>query len=227
MKPGTRGVEFMVHRFIVLSLALAFVAAAQAADKPAAAETAAPKIDAAKGQQVASQICAACHNPDGNSAVAANPKLAGQHADYLYKQMKNFKAEGGKPAERNNPIMVGMVAALADQDMKNVAAWYAIQTQTGELAKNQDIQVGQKLYRAGDASRGLPACAACHGPAGAGIPAQYPRIGGQFADYTEAQLKAFRTGERGNDPNKMMRAVAAKMSDVEIKAVSDYVAGLR
>ena len=215
----------MVHRFIALSLSLAFAATVQAADKPASAET--PKVDAAKGQQIAAQICAACHNPDGNSAVAANPKLAGQHADYLYKQLKNFKADGGKPAERNNPIMGGMVAALTDQDMKNVAAFYASQVQKGEQAKSQAIEAGQKLYRAGNASKGLPACAACHGPAGAGIPAQYPRIGGQFAEYTEAQLKSFRAGERANDPNRMMRAVADKMSDTEIKAVSDYIAGLR
>ncbi|MBI4989694.1 MAG: cytochrome c4 [Rhodocyclales bacterium] len=217
----------MVHRFIALSLALALAVTVQAADKPASAEKTAPKVDAAKGQQVATQICAACHNPDGNSAVAANPKLAGQHADYIYKQLKNFKADGGKPAERNSPIMGGMVAAINDQDMKNVAAWYASQTQKGEQAKNQAIEAGQKLYRAGNAGKGLPACAACHGPAGAGIPAQYPRIGGQFAEYTEAQLKAFRAGERANDPNKMMRAVADKMSDAEIKAVSDYIAGLR
>lgn len=217
----------MVHRFIALSLAFAFAVTAQAADKPTSAETASPKVDAAKGQQVAAQICAACHNPDGNSALAANPKLAGQHADYLYKQLKNFKADGGKPAERNSPVMGGMVAALTDQDMKNVAAWYASQTQKGEQAKAQAIEAAQKLYRAGDAARGLPACAACHGPAGAGIPAQYPRIGGQFAEYTETQLKAFRAGERGNDPNRMMRAVTAKMSDAEIKAVADFVAGLR
>lgn len=217
----------MVHRFIVLPLALAFAVTAHAADKPASAEKTAPKVDAAKGQQVAAQICAACHNPDGNSAVAANPKLAGQHADYLYKQLKNFKADGGKPAERNNPIMGGMVAAITDQDMKNVAAFYASQAQKGEKAKNPAIEAGQKLYRAGNAAKGMPACAACHGPAGAGIPAQYPRIGGQFAEYTEAQLKSFRAGERANDPNRMMRAVADKMSDAEIKAVSDYIAGLR
>jgi cytochrome c553 len=217
----------MVHRFIVLPLALAFAVTAHAADKPASAEKTAAKVDAAKGQQVAAQICAACHNPDGNSTVAANPKLAGQHADYLYKQLKNFKADGGKPAERNNPIMGGMVAAITDQDMKNVAAFYASQTQTGEKAKNPAIEAGQKLYRAGNASKGMPACAACHGPAGAGIPAQYPRIGGQFAEYTEAQLKSFRVGERANDPNRMMRAIADKMSDAEIKAVSDYIAGLR
>ncbi|MBS3916300.1 MAG: cytochrome c4 [Sulfuritalea sp.] len=215
----------MVHRFIALSLALAFASAAQAADKSAA--TTAPKADAAKGQQVAAQVCAACHNPDGNSALAANPKLAGQHPEYLYKQLKNFKADDGKPAERSSPVMGGMVAALSDQDMKNIAAWYASQTQKNEQARNPAIEAGQKLYRAGNAGKGLPACAACHGPAGTGIPAQYPRIGGQFAEYTELQLKAFRSGERANDPNRMMRAVADKMSDAEIKAVSDYIAGLR
>ena len=218
----------MMHRFIVLSLGIAFAVAAQAADKPAAnTATKANAADAAKGQQIAAQVCAACHNPDGNSALAANPKLAGQHADYLYKQLKNFKADGGKPAERINPIMGGMVAGLSDQDMKNVAAWYASQAQKGELAKNQAIEASQKLYRAGNVGKGLPACAACHGPAGAGIPAQYPRIGGQFAEYTETQLKTFRSGERANDPNKMMRIVADRMSDAEIKAVSDYIAGLR
>jgi cytochrome c553 len=217
----------MVHRFIALSLMLACAATAQAADKPVSAEAAASRADVTKGRQIAAQVCAACHNPDGNSTVAANPKLAGQHADYLYKQLKNFKADGGKPAERSNPVMGGMVAALSDQDMKNVAAWYASQTQKNEQAQAKAMEAAQKLYRAGDAARGLPACAACHGPGGAGIPAQYPRIGGQFPEYTEAQLKAFRSGERANDPNRMMRAVAAKMSDAEIKAVSDYIAGLR
>lgn len=217
----------MIHRSIAMTLLLACTAATQASDKPVAADPAVPKADLAKGQQIAAQICAACHNQDGNSTVAANPKLAGQHAAYLYKQLQNFKSEGGKPAARINPIMGGMVAALTDQDMLNVAAFYASQTQTGEQAKTPAIESARKLYRAGDASRGLPACAACHGPAGAGIPAQYPRIGGQFSEYTEAQLKAFRTGERANDPNRMMRAVAAKMTDAEIKAVADYVAGLR
>ena len=124
--------------------------------------------------------------------------------------------------------MGGMVAALSDEDMRNVAAWFASQTQKGGKAtKDKDtVEFGQKLYRGGDLAKGLPACAGCHGPAGGGIPSQYPRIGGQHADYIEAQLKSFRSGERANDPNKMMRLVAAKMSDAEIKAVSDYIAGL-
>ena len=230
----------MFKRFMVLSLVLATTVAAQAAEKPAAIaadkagaatpaeKPAAPKTDIAKGKQVAAQICVACHNADGNSTVAANPKLAGQHQDYLYKQLKNFKAADGKPAERANPIMGGMVAALSDADMKNVAAYYASQALKGEAAKNaKTVEAGQKLYRAGNAAKGLPACAACHGPAGGGIPAQFPRISGQFAEYTEAQLKAFRAGERGNDPNGMMSTLALKMTDAEIKAVADYAAGLR
>lgn len=205
----------------IVVLALTFAAAAQ----PAAGGMAGG--DPAKGQQIAAQVCAACHNADGNSTVAANPKLAGQHADYLYKQLKNFKAEGGKAAERNNAVMAGMVAALSDADMRNVAAYYAAQKLQPEQARAPAFETARRLYRGGDAARGLPACAGCHGPAGAGIPAQYPRIGGQFADYTEAQLKAFRSGERANDPNRMMRAVAAKLSDSEIRALADYVAGLR
>ena len=197
---------------------------AQAAD----AAKAAPKGDAARGQAVATTVCAACHGPDGNSPAAANPKLAGQHADYLYKQMNNFKAVDGKQPERTNAIMNGMIAAFDEGQMRDMAAYFAAQSQKGETAKSREtIELGQKLYRAGDQAKGLPACAACHGPAGAGMPAQFPRIGGQYAEYTEAQLKAFRDGARANDPNKMMRMVAIKMTDAEIKAVADYIAGLR
>jgi cytochrome c553 len=186
------------------------------------------KGDPAKGQALGSTICAACHNPDGNSTVAANPKLAGQNADYLFKQMMNFKSVDGKQPERVNAVMNGMIAPFNEEQMRDLAAYFSSQKQKGELAKNRDtIELGQKLYRAGNMGKGLPACAACHGPTGAGIPAQYPRVGGQFADYIEAQLKAFRDESRANDPNKMMRMVAIKMTDVEIKAVSDYIAGLR
>ncbi|MBP7079696.1 MAG: cytochrome c4 [Rhodocyclaceae bacterium] len=186
------------------------------------------KGDAERGKLIAAGTCAACHGADGNSQISTNPKLAGQHPEYLYKQMKNFVLVDGKPAERANAVMMGMMATLNDGQMRDVAAWFASQKQTGDKARNPDtIARGQKLYRAGDVSKGLPACAGCHGPAGAGMPAQYPRIGGQFADYTEAQLKAFRDGARSNDANTMMRTVALKMTDAEIKAVSDYVAGLR
>ncbi|HEY6897713.1 MAG TPA: c-type cytochrome [Rhodocyclaceae bacterium] len=191
----------------------------------------AAKVDIEKGKAVAAGICVACHAADGNSMIPTNPKLAGQHADYLVKQLKDFK--GGA---RANPIMMGMATPLTEDDMRNVAAWFASQTQKGEQAKNRDtVEFGQKLYRGGIQAKGVPACAACHGPAGAGIPAQYPRIGGQYADYLEAQLKSFRaagtdpkdTTGRANDPAKMMRMIASKMTDYEIKAVADYTAGLR
>ncbi|MBI5785839.1 MAG: cytochrome c4 [Rhodocyclales bacterium] len=208
-----------------LMAALMAVVAVANANEPAKA---AYKGDAAKGQALGSTICAACHNADGNSTVAANPKLAGQNADYLYKQMTNFKSIDGKQPERVNAIMNGMIAAFNDEQLRDLSAYFAAQKQKGEIAKNRDtIALGQKIFRSGNMAKGLPACAGCHGPAGAGIPAQYPRIGGQFAEYIEAQLKAFQSESRANDPNKMMRMVAIKMTDVEIKAVSDYIAGLR
>ncbi len=192
------------------------------------ATKATPKGDAARGQAIVSTVCIACHGPDGNSPLPVNPKLAGQHADYLLKQMKNFKGTDGKPPERTNPVMNGMIAAYDEGQMRDLATYFSAQTQKGETAKNREtIERGQKLYRGGDQAKGLPACAGCHGPTGSGIPAQYPRIGGQFPEYMEAQLKSFREGTRTNDPNKMMRTIALKMTDAEIKAVADYIAGLR
>jgi cytochrome c553 len=213
----------MKHSLLTLLLAAtAFGVQASEAAK------AAPKGDPARGEPIASTVCGACHGPDGNSQVAANPKLAGQHPEYLFKQMSNFKGHDGKQPERVNAIMNGMIAAFDENQMRDLSAYFASKKQTGESAKNREtIEAGQKLYRAGDMSKGLPACAACHGPSGAGIPAQFPRIAGQFPEYTEAQLKSFREGSRANDPAKMMRMVAIKMTDAEIKAVSDYVAGLR
>jgi cytochrome c553 len=187
-----------------------------------------PKGDPARGQVIVSTVCVACHGADGNSPIPVNPKLAGQHPEYLLKQMKNFKAADGKQPERVNAIMNGMIAAYDEGQMRDLAAYFSAQPRKGETAMNREtFELGQKLYRGGDQAKGLPACAACHGPSGAGIPAQYPRIAGQFAEYTEAQMKSFREGTRTNDPNKMMRMVAIKMTDAEIKAVSDYIAGLR
>ena len=193
-----------------------------------ASEQAAAKADPEKGKLIAESICVACHGVDGNSMDAANPHLAGQVEQYIYKQLSNFKPVGDKPALRDNAIMAGMAAAIDDQGMRDVAAWYASQKLKPEAAKSEaSIELGKKLWRQGDFSKGIPACAGCHGPAGAGLPAQYPRLAGQFAAYTENQLKSFRDETRGNDPEKMMRVIAAKLSDVEIKAVADYAAGLR
>ena len=193
-----------------------------------ASEEAKAKADPAKGKVIAETVCVACHGADGNSAASANPHLAGQVEEYIYKQLQNFKAVDGKPAARNNPIMGGMAAGLSDEDMKNVAAWFSSQKLTPAAAKDdKQIALGQKIWRQGDFKKGIPACAGCHGPAGAGLPAQYPRLAGQYAEYTETQLKAFRVEERANDPEKMMRTIAGKLSDAEIKAVSEYAAGLR
>jgi len=215
----------MTRFLLPLIVAASFANVANASE---AAKAAAPKADPAKGQAIATTVCVACHAADGNSTGPANPKIAGQHADYLLKQMKNFKGADGKQPERVNAIMNGMIAPYDEAQMRDLAAYFSMQQQKGEQAKNRGtIEFGQKLYRAGDKSKGLAACAACHGPAGAGIPAQYPRIQGQYAEYIEAQLKAFRDGARANDPAKMMRMIAIKMTDPEIKAVADYIAGLR
>jgi cytochrome c553 len=187
-----------------------------------------PKVDPAKGQAIASQVCAACHGADGNSPTPANPKLAGQAPEYLEKQLLNFKAVQGKKPERDNAVMMGMAATLSADDVRNVAAYFAAQKPAGGASRSRELVfTGQKLYRGGNPVTGLPACAGCHGPNGAGVPAQYPRLAGQYAEYTLAQLKAFHDGQRANDTNRMMRAIAGKMTDAEMQAVSDYIAGLR
>lgn len=194
---------------------------------PAAAQNAA-KPDLAKAEQLAKQVCVACHAADGNSVAPANPKLAAQHANYLNKQLTNFKPQGGKKAARASALMAGMVANLSDADMRALAAYYASQKLKPAAASDKDLAaLGQKIWRGGIAGKSVAACAGCHGPDGAGIPGQYPRLAGQFAEYVDAQLKLFRAGGRANDPNGMMRGVAARMSDEEIKAVAEYAAGLR
>jgi cytochrome c553 len=187
-----------------------------------AAEEAKPaaKPDLAKGQATSTNVCAACHTNDGSRGSPTNPIIQGQHPEYLVKQLTEFK-----DGKRANPIMQGMAAALSEADMKNVAAFYAGKQPKPGFAKNKDqVSLGEKIYRGGIADRLVPACAGCHGPSGSGIPAQYPRLSGQHADYTAAQLNAFRSGARANSPQ--MTGVAAKMNDKEIKAVSDYIAGL-
>ena len=208
---------------------LASAAFAWAVLWPAGAAGQAPaKPDAAKGQTIAGQVCAACHAADGNSQIPANPKLAGQFYEYLYRQLVNFKPQGGKQPERDNPVMAGMVANLSAADMQDLAAYYAGQKLKPATAKDKELAaLGQKIYRGGNAATAVAACAGCHGPSGVGIPSQYPRISGQYAEYIESQLKAFRAGSRNNDPNGMMRGVTARMTDREIRAVAEYVAGLR
>lgn len=199
-------------RFVTLfSLALICITSSHAAGDPA------------KGQSIASQVCVACHGIDGNSPLAMNPNLAGQHPEYLAKQLLNYKS-----GDRANPIMAGMVAGLSAEDMKDLAAYYGAQRPRPLAARDKDlIAQGRKLYRAGNAQAGLAACSGCHLPNGAGIPAQYPRLAGQHREYLVAQLKAFRSGERANDPNNMMRAVAARLTDADIAALAEYLSGLQ
>jgi cytochrome c553 len=184
-------------------------------------ETAAAfKPDIAKGQQLAA-ACGACHVQDGSRGLPANPILQGQLPEYIYKQLTEFKA-----GKRQNAIMNGMAATLSDEDMKHVAAFYGSLKAKEGFAKNKDtVALGEKIYRGGIAGKQVPACAGCHSPNGAGIPAQFPRIGGQHGEYAEAQLLAFRSGTRAN--SAQMMAIASKLNDLEIKAVADYVTGLR
>jgi cytochrome c553 len=179
--------------------------------------------DAAKAAPVATTLCAACHGADGNSVITMNPKLAGQHPEYITKQLTEFKS-----GVRSNPVMSGMAATLTPEDMVNMGAYFAAQSSKGgAAASNGAGSVGEKIYRGGIPDMGVPACAACHGPNGAGLPVQFPRLSGQHAEYTVNQMKAFRAGERANDANKTMRMVAGKLSDQDIAAVADYIQGLK
>jgi cytochrome c553 len=198
----------------LLFASMAFAAHAEGA-KPAA------KPDLAKGQAKSTEVCMACHANDGSRGSPANPILQGQHPEYLAKELTDFK-EG----KRSNPVMQGFAAQLSAEDIRNVAAFYATKQAKPGFAKNKDmVKLGEKIYRGGLADRNVPACAGCHNPTGAGNPAQFPRLAGQHADYTEAQLLAFRDKIRKNSPT--MSGVVEKMNDHEIKAVADYIAGLR
>jgi len=204
--------------FARLLLILAFTGIfswAQAADAPSA-----PKADPAKGAAIYNGACVACHGADGNSGVPAYPKLSQQHPEYTAKQLAEFKS-----GKRANAVMLGFATALSDEDMRNIGAHLSkIKAKPG-FAKDKELAtLGEKIYRGGIADRQIPACAGCHSPNGAGIPAQYPRLSGQHADYTVSQLTQFRDGIRKN--NLQMSQVAAKLNDREIKAVADYIAGL-
>lgn len=174
-------------------------------------------------------VCTACHGSDGNSAIAINPKLAGQHAKYTAKQLQEFKLAsqtGGKEG-RNNAVMNGFAATLSNQDMLNIAAYFAAQKQSPGATPEEFIAAGEVLYRGGNKARGIAACSACHGPSGNGTSLSgFPDISGQHVEYTKTQLKAFRSGERNNDANGMMRDVASKLTDEDIEILANYLAGL-
>ena len=184
----------------------------------------AAKADPAQAREIVTKVCAACHASDGNSTSPANPVLAGQHADYIAKQLADFKGNN----ERKNPVMLGMSSPLSAQDMKNLGAYFEAQKPKTRAAKDPAlVKLGQQIYRGGIMAKSVAACTSCHGPNGSGMPAQFPRLASQYPEYIAAQLQSFRAGERTNDPGRMMRSIAARLSDTEIKAVSEYIAGLR
>ena len=206
---------------LVVSMVAVLAATSAFANEPAPAP--ASKGDPKAAESIVNQVCAACHAVDGNSAAAANPKLAGLSAEYINKQLTNFKS-----GDRKNAVMSGMVANLSPQDMLNLAAYFSAQQPKPGTSKDQELALlGQKIYRGGVLGAGVPACASCHGAQGKGIPVQFPRLAGQHSDYIYTQLNDFRVGKRANDGAKMMRTIAAKMTDADMKAVASYIQGLR
>ena len=205
----------------LLAVPASMTFAAEGAAQPAAAAPAAAKPDLNAGSNKYGSVCAACHGADGNSGIPANPKLAQQHPDYIVKQLAEFKS-----GKRPSPIMQPMAAQLSDADMRNIAFWAGSQKAKAGFAKDKElVSLGEKIYRGGVVEKQVAACAGCHSPNGAGIPAQFPRLSGQHADYTYAQLVNFSTGARKNSPQMM--DIATRLSDREMKAVADYIAGLR
>jgi cytochrome c553 len=198
-------------------LAVAMLAAALGMNTVARAEGSA---EAGRGK---SAVCAACHGPDGNSANPEWPSLAGQHASYIVAQLEAFT-----DGRRQNPLMSPIAQPLSEEDRQDLAAYYSAQTPAPREADPENLERGRKLYVGGDLERGITACIACHGPTGQGNPlARYPAIAGQHASYTAATLGHYASGARSSDPNQIMRSIAARMSAEDIRAVSNYLQGLR
>lgn len=204
-----------------MKLPVSLLCAAAAAALSFSVQAQAVKPDLGKGAATFGQVCVACHAADGNSATPANPKLAQQHPEYLIKQLQEYKS-----GKRDNAIMKGFASALSDDDMRNISYWLASQKATPGFAQDKDlVRLGERIYRGGIAGRDVAACAGCHSPTGSGIPSQYPRLAGQHAEYTLDQMNQFRSGARKN--SAQMTKIAAYMTDEEIRAVADYIAGLR
>jgi cytochrome c553 len=221
----------MKHRLLIVatSIALGLTAfLASVATGEEAVQAPGAKPDLAKAKQIVDQVCTACHGADGNSPSPANPSIAGQHADYITLQLVHFQS-----GIRANPVMQSMVAKLTPEEMQALGVFFAQQKAKPSAAKDKElVAAGQKIFRGGNMSSGVPACAACHSPDGVGIPKRYPRVGGQYSDYTLAQLKAFKAGERGADKDgkdvngKVMAQIASRMSEREMQAVAEFAAGL-
>ncbi len=219
----------MIRTRLSAAIAAAAFCALTASAQETAQSAAAPAPDLKKAQQTATQVCAACHGADGNSVASTNPNLAAQGADYITLQLAHFKA-----GVRVNATMQAMAASLSDADMTGLGVYFSQQTPKGQGARDAALaKAGQHLWRGGDSESDVPACAACHSPDGAGVPKTFPRLSGQYADYTYSQLKAFQSGTRGADPGgkdvngSIMHSIAQRMTDAQMKAVAEYAAGLR
>ena len=208
---------FVKSLFVALLAASSMSVAAQQKADPARGEALYNKGDASRNITA----CMACHGAAGNSTISQNPKLSAQHEMYTAKQLQDFTT----PA-RKNPIMTPIAAAMSEQDVRDVAAYLSKQEAKPGAARNKEtVDIGKQIYRAGIAGKNVPACAACHGPVGAGMGGTFARLAGQHQDYIAGQLVKFRTGERRN--SEQMTAIAKRMSDEEIQAVADYIAGLQ
>ena len=217
MKP----IAHLLAAAVLAASAFSSFAAEEAKPAAAAAAAAPAKPDLAKGEASFGAVCVACHGPEGNSVIPANPRLAQQHPEYIIKQLHDFKS-----GARDSAVMKGFASTLSDDDMRNIAYWLTLRSAKPGAAKDKDtVAMGEKIYRGGIQDRQIAACAGCHSPNGAGIPSQFPRLAGQHADYASTQLKAFRDGVRKN--NAIMTTESAKLNDREIAAVADYIAGLR
>ncbi len=215
-------VRVLTSAFFTVSAAVALSAHAG----PAVGPSTALRPDPAKGKALAEQVCAACHNADGNSAASTFPRIAGLDADYIVKELTDLAKPAGDPTGRENAIMSGIAMTLSPEDRQNTAAWFSRQTPLPTSHQGaDDIELGQRIFRAGLPEKAVPACASCHGPAGDGLPVRYPRIGGQYGEYIDAQLHAFRGGTRRN--NVAMYQIAFRLSDSEIKALADYISVLQ
>ena len=225
--PEMQGMKVVSNLIILIPLLLSSQIFAENSTKTDSQGNTIVNGDPNKGEKIASKVCAGCHNADGNSIIPPNPILAGQHPEYITKQLLNFKSQDNKPAERKSPVMAAMVAPLSAEDMKNIGAYYAQQKPTPGAAKDKELaEQGKKIYRGGNIESGLPACSGCHSPNGSGIPPHYPRLAGQHAVYTVAQLRSFRTEQRANDTNNVMREIVSRMSEKEMEAVAEFIRGL-
>ncbi len=222
-----QGMKLVSHLVMLITLLLSNQIFAENLARTDSQDNTITNDEVSKGQKIANKVCAGCHNSDGNSIIPSNPILAGQHAEYITKQLINFKSQDNNPAKRKSSVMEAMASPLSNEDMHNLGSYYAQQKPNPTAAKDKILaKQGEQIYRGGNLDSNLPACSGCHSPNGSGIPPHYPRLAGQHSEYTVTQLRAFRTEQRANDTNSVMRVIVSRMSEKEIQAVAEFISGL-